>query len=565
MYNLSNFWINTKKIRNYTLDDPLIDWLDLYGNKNGLVVNQKKKDEFQKFLVHKSQLFKNKIKKQFKNIYIIDKKINITKRISLTINYMYAGKDIIFNAAVYDKDKQIYGNADILIRNDKIKYYDLPIELNNIKSHGSIFNDNYHYILITIKSANLKININDQESNILNTKKNIFIKSENILINQCLGKMQNYEPTYNFVISQKYNYTKNKQRIIINDYKQTIGKINIHYEKNLKKKNNLSIKWIKDLYCYGDKWTIFPPSREELYPNMCNTENDFPWHSAKKIIAKKLNEITLLWNCGKKHRDYFHNKGIYKWNDNKFNPKQLSFNENRIDIISKMIDINHFYEEIAFLPRKIKKKENLQSIQQKDIEFIVDFETINIEENENKKFSGLFMIGCIAKYKDNKGNNKTEFKQFTANKLNDKEEQQIVDNWILFMKSFKSKNLLENIKIFHWGNAEKTIFKQFKNKYTNYNIELNFVDILNVFKSEPIIVKDSFSYNLKDISKALYKHGIVKTIWEEDMNGKEAMINAWILYNSKKNSNNILDKIGQYNYYDCKVIDDIILFLRNIS
>ena len=35
MHNLSNYWINVNKIKNFILDDPLLDWLDLYGKKNG--------------------------------------------------------------------------------------------------------------------------------------------------------------------------------------------------------------------------------------------------------------------------------------------------------------------------------------------------------------------------------------------------------------------------------------------------------------------------------------------------------------------------------------------------
>ena len=49
------------------------------------------------------------------------------------------------------------------------------------------------------------------------------------------------------------------------------------------------------------------------------------------------------------------------------------------------------------------------------------------------------------------------------------------------------------------------------------------------------------------------------------MNGKEAMIQAWKQYNSKsKKQNNIMNNIGKYNYYDCKVIDEILVFIRNM-
>merc|ERR1711991_543845 len=143
-------------------------------------------------------------------------------------------------------------------------------------------------------------------------------------------------------------------------------------EEKINGKLNLSIKWLKELYLYGKDWSIFPPSRNELYPNMCNIENDFPWHSVKKEIALKLNEITLLWNCGVKQRDYFHKKGIYEWKDNNFDTNNLGFNNNKKKIISKMVDINHYYNNISIYPRKIKKKKNISILKKEKLEFIVD-------------------------------------------------------------------------------------------------------------------------------------------------------------------------------------------------
>ena len=110
-----------------------------------------------------------------------------------------------------------------------------------------------------------------------------------------------------------------------------------------------------------------------------------------------------------------------------------------------------------------------------------------MEDNE-KQFNGIFMIGCFVNFKDKK---KNEFNQFIAKDLTDEEEKKIITEWIDYMNFFEEKFNLKS-KIFHWGKAEQSIYKQVTSKFEFK--KLNFIDLLDVFKTEPIIVKDSFSY-----------------------------------------------------------------------
>ena len=45
---------------------------------------------------------------------------------------------------------------------------------------------------------------------------------------------------------------------------------------------------------------LFPPSREELKPNICRYNTK--WDNIKNIIANENNEISQLWMCGVKNR-----------------------------------------------------------------------------------------------------------------------------------------------------------------------------------------------------------------------------------------------------------------------
>ena len=47
----SEYIINDDKIRNYLLDDPLLDWLELYGNINNLPRKIIKQSAFDNFYI----------------------------------------------------------------------------------------------------------------------------------------------------------------------------------------------------------------------------------------------------------------------------------------------------------------------------------------------------------------------------------------------------------------------------------------------------------------------------------------------------------------------------------
>ena len=63
------------------------------------------------------------------------------------------------------------------------------------------------------------------------------------------------------------------------------------------------------------------------------------------------------------------------------------------------------------------------------------------------------------------------------------------------------------------------------------------MDILEVFKDEPISIKGVLNYGLKDVSKGLHKLSLIKTIWEEDMDGRIALLEAVDAMNKSKREN----------------------------
>ena len=93
----------------------------------------------------------------------------------------------------------------------------------------------------------------------------------------------------------------------------------------------------------------------------------------------------------------------------------------------------------------------------------------------------------------------------------------------------------------------------------------NWIDMCNIFKSEPIVIKDCFNFGLKNIANAMYKHKLISTkLDSECSNGLIASVNAWNVYQDHADPTNseIMKDIIKYNEFDCKVLWDILRYLR---
>ena len=127
----------------------------------------------------------------------------------------------------------------------------------------------------------------------------------------------------------------------------------------------------------------------------------------------------------------------------------------------------------------------------------------------------------------------------------------------------------EIIYIYHWGHAEMNYFNYI---YKNYPFlkfpKIELINILDYFRTEPIIINGIFNFGLKSIGSALYKHNLIQTTWNKNDNGLETMIN--FKEKCKNHNKNIplkryieIQDIIDYNHIDCKVLYEIIELLRN--
>ena len=146
-------------------------------------------------------------------------------------------------------------------------------------------------------------------------------------------------------------------------------------------------------------------------------------------------------------------------------------------------------------------------------------------------------------------------------------------------------------RFFHWSNAETSFFSQAVNKFgaslLEFLYDVDFIDMHKIFVSEPIVIKSCLNFRLKDIVKAMYKNGLIKSSYEESVinpsgigsdpseigsasrinDGMIAMFTAIKYFKcrtkeSKSCVNEDLKSIIDYNKLDCQVLWEILNYLR---
>jgi hypothetical protein len=446
---------------------------------------------------------------------------------------------------------------------------------------------NYHYRIIDVKFTTLFYNADGVYLLGFNG-----YKVQLAIYNQALGLMQGFEPPEAYLLGRNWKRIKNGRDIFGKGALDRLGIVDFfNIDRDFKAKANDAVEWIRKVRKEGSNWEIFPsPTVDELWPN-CKNQSDYPWHNAKARIADELNELTKVWQLGYEERVRAHQSGILSWKDPDLTPEIIGVRgKKKASIMRDVLNINN-QDEIKVLPRRITNDDKGWQKKPK-LEFFVDFETVSNIEDTFKEFPKqggqelIFMIGCGYEL-----DGEFEIEVFTARNLSVGEEARIITEWFKYMEDVTKKHLgpesaLPNI--FHWSPAELTfmgvardnlegdeigildnIYEERREMIENWK-ELPWFDFLKIMKAEPIVVNGAFGFGLKAIAKNLEKHGLIKTTWGDGpTDGLGAMVGAWHCDRTSREQGIDMDQtemmkgIKEYNIIDCKVMWELINYLRN--
>lgn len=591
-YNLKN-WVSASATASHLLGDPLLDYYkNINKSENGNKSNTSNSDNLLSLLCGQGNNFEKSIVEYFEEKYGESVKratfTNYPTRQAqdLTFKYMLQGVPIILQASLYNEKNMTYGIADFVVRSDFINEIFEERILSEEESviKASKLKGQYHYVVIDAKWTTMTL-MKDGLT-IYNEHRFPAYKGQLLIYNCALGQLQGYTPPKAYILAKAWHHVSGNERGY-NCFTK-LGHINyMDSDNSYIKKTVDAIKWVREVQNNYKKMTLDPPSRPELYPNMSN-RNDTPYHSLKVELANNIKELTQICHVGHSHRQNAHNNGVYKWDDENCNSEILGITGEKLsNLVDAIIKINRDSDKLIE-PDIVT--DNINNWQEKhQLDFYIDFETllgalyekvINLEDSEADN-QILFMIGV-----GYERNNKWIYKEFTMSKITRAEEGKIMNDFIEYIEDIITKymkdNKIKNKKIcqprfFHWSHAERStlnIVDQRHNKrYSKWLKTIQWIDMYQVFKNTPIVIKGAFDFGLKTIARAMESHNMIKIKWPSGgpSDGADAMgqaINYYRNINSKNSSQNnknnkIMQSIIDYNEIDCKAIYEIVTYLRN--
>lgn len=575
------YYISATKTKNYMINDHLSDWLKMYYRDNsvglkqtgGLQYNESKQDDFASFIRTRGIEFEESIVDYIHRtkVPVISVSDCITdETVRRTKELMHQGVPVIHSAPVKNSKQRTQGIIDLLVRSDYLDQIvnESPLTEKEAKTPASKLGQDYHYVVVDVKFSTLPLRADGKH--LLNSANYPAYKAQTWIYTQAIGHIQGFTPRYAFILGRRYRYTS---KGIVNQSLYSLDKlgtidyqgIDFEYVERTKK----AIAWWRQVKQHGEKWSIDPPSRTELYPNMC--VESYELNPVKKQIANDIGEITNIWYCGVKQRKNAFSHGIETWKDPRCTSQTLGMGGVRGPVIDAILDINRQNVD-KIRPAKIPNKYEWRV---EGNEMFIDFETLidvfSPLENTplQEKTEMIFMIG--AWYKEGQ---QWKYRSFIANSTHPNEEFRVMNEFAEFVASNGYPRL------WNW-HAESSIWKRAENRQydraisnNDYNMQTviqnswevgsYWVDMAKLFRETPIVIKDCFNFSLKNIVNAMNKHGLVPTKMESNcQSGMDAAINAWKTYQNGENSSSpVLKDIEKYNTFDVESLYDILTYLR---
>lgn len=541
-------YVTGTSVHNYLNNDAIVD---VFSKRRKINTND---TYMTNFLQNKGNNFENSIVTYIKSLNIPIKTISnliTTESLEQTEKSMKEGFPIIHSAPLCNEQLKLKGIADLLVRSDYMnKLFNQP----KVFLHGSNINSNYHYVVVDVKFSTLPLR--SDGIHLQNAGRYKGYKGQLYIYNKLLGCLQGFVPPYAYILGRRSTYTYQGVKYDSQSCFDKIGLVDFRgQDSEYIDKTESAIVWLNQV---NNEQTKLDFTELNLTPNL--SIDSGKWNKQKQELAIQNCDISQIWQCGIKAKTIAFSKGIRSWTDNRCSSFNLGFRGQRAKIIDAIIDINRQSKDLIRPSRIVSSLFNWRSEQN---ELYVDFETIadvyceDVPEQTNT--DRLFMIGIY---------DGDQYINFTCTTLSDSEEFRIMSEFIAYINFRQSRKLWfwsAEDKI--WSRAETRLSEKsalYRDYFTD-NVIRGWADLSMLFKTEPIVLKGCFKFGLKEISRVMKQHGMIKTYFDSQcQSGLEASHKAWQVYKSGVNIENsdVMADICKYNRIDVVVMVEILDYLR---
>ena len=608
-------WVSAGRTRNWMMGDPLLDWLQLYGKSHGYLPKESLEGyngdlDFIRFIFEQGKQFEAGIVQVLQlhhDVATISQHYGEVRKLDKakeTFEAMEAGIPIIYQAVLWDAQNLTYGSPDFLVRSDVLRGL-FPGSISGEDASlpaPDIGGGDWHYLVVDTKFATLHLNSSGEE--LANGRSSPAYKAQLYIYNRMLGRLQGFEPPRSYLLGRGWELRQGKELRRGSNAMDRLGPIpqagTVANKVLIADAVEDAICWVRRVRTEGKDWRVLPkPSVPELYPNMSNVDdagmmNDLPaselepgmeqeepdvrWIGVKKWLAGELKELTQLWQVGVAQRKAAHADGIFRWDEPGVTPESLGVTGEQLrKTLADLLAVNTADGPPVRPTQIVKTRDEWHHIT--DLEFFVDFEFCS---DLNDDFSLLpekggqpliFMIGC-----GHLENAEWRFGSFAVDYLTEEEELRVIGEWIGHMNEVRDRLDPGNTtpRLVHWSNAELTALDNAYNSARARHGEnadwpnLGWYDFLTkVMRQEPVVIRGALGFGLKAVANAMYGHGLIDTSWADSpVDGLGAMVGAWRCERAARNHGismselPLMKEIARYNEIDCKVMMEIVQYLR---
>lgn len=606
-------WISVKNFTGYLLDDPILDWLEVFKYEDGIQeigepnYNGSSKSRYdQKYALARSLLasireYTNKTGEVINEITPLEEKNReamSSRRFNQTCQILNSESAVLFRPVLMDKKRKIYGIPDMMVRSDMAlswlkKHYksELLHGFHHLEENVDEVENSYILFCFSLKQPPKKYGDESKESEDMNpsmNKWNRVLQTQYTLYARIVDDILEQETSTTLCAFLGTNYAT-----ILNPYE---------YSDTIRSSVG-AIKWAKDLKENGQAWATDlggkQPPNVHLYPNMCN-KYDQTWRHVKTILAERWGELTLLWYCGIAQRNRAHKNNVYTWNEtgNHLTPSEVvdammaheetvkkDEKSKRRRIMERMIKLNRTSDKIYHARKIGNLLEPYMDLQEEVQEFFVDFEVLpKAVEWQGKRgrqpdgmiyLNGMGWICPVTK--------EWKFKSFVAPSLSSGSEYKVIKEWYDTICSVRSQAKAKKAVLYHWSPAEPRFLNKAMTRHYIRGLQDEFEtdgfewrDLMEMFIDAEVVIRGVWGYSVKYVAKGLHKYGILPEVWKDGEKGGDPMIEsgettvgtASGCYRTANrdgidvNHTAQFDSLRTYNEMDCRVMYDLLKFLR---
>jgi len=590
-------WVSASATRSHVIGDPILDWLTRYGTDHGYLADSDPartspaydgRTDLTRFLFDQGRRFETAAVALLQDLHPEHELVAVgrghedirdLKIATATFEAMRSGVPLIHQGVLWDAETQTFGAPDLLVRSDVLQdLFPAEISVEAAAVGAPDLPGGWHYRVVDLKFTTLRLNARGVPRGGGSVHA---YQCQLYVYNRALGRIQGYEPPESFLLGRSWERRTRGQVERGGGCFERLAQLpqdgSLSPTRSTQAAVGSATSWLRRLRAEGAEWDVSPqPTVPELFPNLSN-QQDGPWHAAKLAIAEEIHDISLLWQVGASRRGAAHAAGIVDWRDPRCTPALLGVAGKNAGTLIDLMDVNRDDEGPSVRPDRVEAAAG-EWRPWPALEFYVDFETVNdladdfTQLPERGGQALIFMIGC-----GHLEDGEWQFRSFTVDVLGEDEEARIIDRWLAHMAATRARLTPDGPepRVTHWSHAEVATFESAYNSAQERHPDrewpsprwFDFLD--QVVREEPVVVRGSMGFGLKSMGRALHDLGAIETRWDDGpADGQGAMVGAWWAQaraselGEPLSEDALMLEIAQYNEVDCRVMMEIVRYLR---